>query len=69
MDLVLFTSQFVVVWCIWLERNAPISISQVLPLEFIWDQVDDLASLWCSAFFFWYVGEVGGLSLVDLKRD
>ena len=58
------TSIFAMLWCIWLERNSRVFNDSFSSIDFIWDRITFLASLWCSAH-----GLFNGVSLADIQRD
>ena len=58
------SSVFAVLWCIWLERNARVFNDSFSTIDFVWDRIIFLASLWCSAH-----GLFNGVPLADIQRD
>ena len=58
------SSFYAMLWCIWLERNAKICHDSFSTVDFIWDRITFLASLWCSTH-----GLFHGMLLSDIQGD
>ena len=58
------SSIFAMLWWIWLERNSWVFNDSFFTLDFVWDRITYLASLWCSAHDLF-----NGVPLADIKRE